>query len=86
MNKKRIFDAVIAAVTKVRRDEGDDAIDGASRFDALGLGSLDRVVLVYEIEETLDIELADDFGHYPDTVDEACEMVLKSTGLADAGG
>ncbi len=78
---------VIEAVAKVaKRKAGDVRLD--SRFEQLGMDSLDRVCLLFELEQAFDISIPEESVQNIETVQDIVIRLSENLGgqAAAAGG
>ena len=74
---------VLQAVAKISKRKVDD-VALESKFDQLGMDSLDRLCLVHELEEIFDIDIEEDDVKNVDTVGGIVAALSKNGGGAQA--
>ncbi|CAL1397108.1 unnamed protein product [Linum trigynum] len=75
--KQETVDKVVAIVKKQLALPADAAVNGESKFAALGADSLDTVEIVMGLEEEFDITVEEESAQSITTVQEAADMIEK---------
>ena len=79
-----VEEKVLEAVAKVaKRKQGEVRLE--SSFDDLGMDSLDRVCLLFELEQMFDVNIPDDEVRNVRNVRQMCEGVDKLLAAKSAG-
>lgn len=79
-----IENKVIEAVAKVAKRKTDE-VTLESRFEQLGMDSLDRVCLLFELEQAFDISIPEDAVQGIETVQDVVTRLGENLGPAAAG-
>ncbi|CAN1857566.1 Acyl carrier protein 1, chloroplastic, partial [Linum perenne] len=75
--KPETVEKVVAIVKKQLALPDDTAVDGESKFSALGADSLDTVEIVMGLEEEFNITVEEESAQSITTVQEAADMIEK---------
>jgi acyl carrier protein len=70
-----IFDCICAAIVKVKPILGEAPMNQAMRFESLGLSSLERAIVVFEIEDAYDLSIIAANLDVFETLGEARDLV-----------
>lgn len=80
-----VEEAICRAIRTVKPSLANLPISADTRFDSLGLESIERIMVVFEIEEAFEVSIVDQQLDTFRTVGEARNTVLKLADLRRAG-
>lgn len=80
-----VEEAIYKAIRTVKPSLSNLPMSADTRFDSLGLESIERIMVVFEIEEAFDVSIVDQQLDTFRTVGEARNTVLKLAELRRAG-
>jgi acyl carrier protein len=82
LSKEAVEDTIFNAIRKVKPSLSEAPMSDATRFDSLGLESIERIMVVFEIEEAYGVSIVDQQLDTFRTVGEARDLVLKLAAAA----
>ena len=77
---------VTAAVRKVKPSLAATTFEAKTRFEDLGISSLEFITIIFEIEDFFDIQIVDRNLDGFDSYGEACKIVGRLLAAKQAGG
>jgi len=80
-----VEEAIYKAIRTVKPSLANLPMSANTRFDSLGLESIERIMVVFEIEEAFDVSIVDQQLDTFRTVGEARNTVLRLAELRRAG-
>jgi acyl carrier protein len=84
LEKEAVEESIYKAIRTVKPSLATLPMSPATRIDSLGLESIERIMVVFEIEEAYSVSIVDQQLDTFRTVGEARDIVLKLSGATSA--
>lgn len=85
IEKQTVEDGIYKAIRTVKPSLAQLPMSAETRIDSLGLQSIERMMVVFEMEEAFGVSIVDQQLDTFRTVGEARELVLKLVGTRQPG-